>query len=164
MTLSRVFRPVLPVVGALLLCFGGVLLGGCDSAGSKRASLYQRLTSEGPWTVEQLSSDEFDYKSKLEERYPQGVTITFRGGDGGQTYRVETPRSSDSTEVLAEGAVGLPGDNVLQMESFGQWTYEFEASRAVFSLQFGSQAVLRTLFSSGSRNENLEMKLAPGDD
>jgi hypothetical protein len=164
--LSSSFRPLALAVRGLLLCVGVFLLGACGGAGSKRASLYQQLT--GTWTIERLDGS-INYTSQLEEQYPQGVTVTFRGGDNGRTYRIATPHSEDSTAVLAEGIVILRGDDRLQMASgFGQfgpvgWTYGFEASRAVFSLQFGSRAFLRALFSGGSQDANLEMTLAPDD-
>jgi len=167
-TLSRVSRPVLPVVGALLLCFGGVLLGGCDSAGSKRASLYEGLTETGTWTIEELRErDGINYTSRLDTLYRGEVRVTFEGGDEGRTYKIVSS-SGDSTEPIAQGRIGLPGDDVLQMVSgFGrpvEWTYGFEASRAIFSLRFGSQPFLRALLSGGSRNEDLEMTLAPADE
>jgi len=160
------FRPLALAVWGLLLCVGALLLGACGGAGSKRASLYQQLT--GTWTIERLDGN-ITYTSQLEEQYPQGVTVTFRGGDGGRTYRIAAPHSGDSTEVLAEGTVILQGGDGLQMApEFGLpgpvgWTYGFEASRAVFTLQFGSRAFLRALFSGGSRDANLEMTLAPDD-
>jgi len=164
-TLSRVFRPVLPVVGALLLCFGGVLLGGCDSAGSKRASLYERLTRTS-WTIERLQGN-INYTGHLDTLYQGEVRVTFEGSDEGRTYKIASS-SGDSTEPIAQGRIGLPGDDVLQMVSgFGrpvEWTYGFEASRAIFSLRFGSQPFLRALLSGGSRNEDLEMTLAPADE
>jgi len=165
---TSALRPLQPVLWSILLCIWALLLGGCDGSGSKRASLYQRLVNEGPWTVERLDGD-IDYTRQLNEQHPQGVTITFQGGDGGRSYRIATSRSGDSTEVLAEGSVSLRGDNVLRMDSgfapLGpvRWTFGFEASRAVFALQFGSRAFLRALFSEGSQNENLEMTLAPAD-
>jgi len=155
------------VWGLILCVVGALLLGACSGAGSKRASLYQQLT--GTWTIERLGGS-INYTSQLEDRYPRGVRITFQGGDSGGSYRIATPRSDDSTEVLAEGIVILRGDEGLQMASgFGQlgpveWTYGFEASRAVFTLQFGSRAFLRTLFSGGSQNVDLEMTLAPADE
>jgi len=164
-TLSRVFRPVLPVVGALLLCFGGVLLGGCDSAGSKRASLYERLTRTS-WTIERLQGN-INYTGHLDTLYQGEVRVTFEGSDEGRTYKIASS-SGDSTEPIAQGRIGLPGDDVLQMVSgFGrpvEWTYGFEASRAIFSLRFGSQPFLRALLSGGSQNEDLEMTLAPADE
>ena len=151
-----------------LLCAGVLLLGGCDGAGSRQASLYQRLT--GTWTIERLESDGFDYTSQLDERYPQGVTITFRGGDEGRTYTIANASSADTSEVLAEGIVSLRGGDILQMATgFGRlgpvrWTYGFEASRALFEIQFGSRAFLRVLLSGGGQNQSLEMTLAPGDE
>jgi hypothetical protein len=164
-TLSRIFRPVLPVVGAFLLGFGGVLLGGCDNTGSKRASLYERLTRTS-WTIERLQGS-IDYTSQLNERYPEGVNVTFEGGDGRKMYRIASPLPGDSTEVLAEGTVTLREDMLQMASGFGrpvEWTYGFEASRAIFSLRFGSQPFLRALLSGGRQNEDLEMTLAPADE
>ncbi len=164
--LPSTVRPFEPAVWSLLLCVGALLLGGCDGAGSKRASLYERLT--GTWIVERLEGD-IDYTNQLEQRHPQGVEITFQGGDGDRTYRITGSPSEDSTTVLAEGIVVLPGDNMLRMASgFGQfavqWTYRFEASRAIFAVQSGSRTFLRTLFSGGSQNRDLKMTLAPNDE
>jgi hypothetical protein len=155
----------LPVVGALLLCFGSVLVGGCDSAGSKRASLYERLTRTS-WTIERLQGN-INYTGHLDTLYQGEVRVTFEGSDEGRTYKIASS-SGDSTEPIAQGRIGLPGDDVLQMVSgFGrpvEWTYGFEASRAIFSLRFGSQPFLRALLSGGSQNEDLEMTLAPADE
>ena len=144
-------------------------MGGCDEAGSERASLYQRLAGTGTWTIERLDGN-IDYTSQLNERYPGGVNIVFEGGDGGGSYEIVSPRSGDSTEVLAAGFITLRRSNELEMSSgFGPlgpvtWTYRFEASRAIFSLRFGSRAFLRTLFWGGSQNLDLEMTIAPGDE
>ena len=150
--------------GALLLCLG-VLVGGCDSAGSKRASLYERLTRTS-WTIERLQGN-INYTGHLDTLYQGEVRVTFEGSDEGRTYKIASS-SGDSTEPIAQGRIGLPGDDVLQMVSgFGrpvEWTYGFEASRAIFSLRFGSQPFLRALLSGGSQNEDLEMTLAPADE
>ena len=150
--------------GAFLLCLG-VLVGGCDSAGSKRASLYERLTRTS-WTIERLQGN-INYTGHLDTLYQGEVRVTFEGSDEGRTYEIASS-SGDSTEPIAQGRIGLPGDDVLRMVSgFGrpvEWTYGFEASRAIFSLRFGSQPFLRALLSGGSQNEDLEMTLAPADE
>ncbi len=149
----------------LALCLGSILLSGCDGTGSKRASLYERLTRTS-WTIERLEGD-IDYTGQLDTLYQGEVRVTFEGSDGGQTYKI-VPSSGDSTEPIAQGRIGLPGDDVLRMVSgFNrpvEWTYGFEASRAIFSLRFGSRAFLRALLSGGSRNEDLELTLAPADE
>lgn len=166
-------------LGALLLLGGStLLLNGCDGSGSKRASLYQRLT--GTWTAERLQetgSSSFDLTSRLEERY-SSVRFVFRGGDDGRSYRV-TGRLArqDTTVLLAEGPVALGGDRLLQMvrgfkNPSGRirtitWRFRFQASRAIFRLpagqQNGSRAFLSTLMPtrSWSGGQGLELQLAP---
>jgi hypothetical protein len=155
-------RPARLAIWSLFLCVGGLLLGGCDEAGSKRASLYESLT--GTWTIERLEGGGFNYTNRLNERHPRGVEITFRDQEEGRTYRIVSPPSGDSLTVLAEGTVVLPGDDELRMASgFDRrvaWRYGFPTrSRANFEVQFGSQVFLRALFSDGSRTPNLEMTL-----
>jgi hypothetical protein len=158
-----------PVLWSLLLCIGGLLIGGCDGAGSQRASLYERLTGTGAWTVERLEGG-INYTPQLNDRYPEGVTIKFRDSENGRTYRIAAPRAEDSTEVIAEGIVTLRRNSGLEMSTgFGPrgpvvWTYRFEASRAIFSLRFGSRAFLRALFSGESQDQSLEMTLAPTEE
>lgn len=167
-------------VGALLLlCGGALLLAGCDT-GSKRASLYQRLT--GTWTIERLQEigGGFDLTSRLDQRY-SWVRFVFRQNDDGRTYRA-TGRlvRQDTTVVLAEGPVRLRRDRLLRMvrgfrTPSGQarsitWQYHFEASRAIFRLpsgqQNGSRAFLSTLLpeTSWSGSQGLELQLAPEDE
>jgi len=165
--LSSSLRFIPSVVGSILLCAGILLLGGCDGAGSKRASLYQRLSNEGdgPWRIEQLNGP---LTPELGDRK---IQVAFRQGDG-RTYRMVEGLSEDSTVVIAAGAVALPGGENLQMlGGFGQfgsvaWTYRFQASRAVFTLQAGSRAFLQALFPEMGWSEGLdvEMTLAPADE
>jgi len=150
-----------------VLAFGGLLfLLGCDGTGSQQASLYQRLSNEGdgPWRIEQL-------EAPLQDIGEREIQIAFRQDDG-QTYRMVERRSEDSTVVLASGAVTLSrGDDLQMATGFGRfgsvvWTYSFQASRAVFTLQVGSRPFLRTLFPGTAWSEGLdvEMRLAPVDE
>ena len=158
----------LGVVGALL-CAGGVLLVGCDGAGSKRDSFYERLTNSGPWTIKRLEGSGFDFGDRLERRYPRGATIIFREDDGSRTYEILRQRSEGSPSVVTQGAVVLPGDNVLQMVSGLEgrgpvtWRYNFPTtSRAKFEVRSGpgAGAFLGVLLSEGSPTPDLEMTLA----
>lgn len=165
-------------VGALLLFLGStLLLGGCDGAGSKRASLYQRLT--GAWRAERLQeigSSNFDLTPRLNERYSR-VRFVFRKDDEGRSYRMTGRRSGDTTTVRAEGPIVLRGERLLQMARGFEspaghprsvtWTYRFQASRAIFRLpsgqQNGSRAFLSTLLpaTSWSESQGVELQLAP---
>ena len=151
----------------MLLLFGaGVLLSACGGAGSKRASFYQRL--EGTWTIERLNGRFID-PSRIDQRYSD-VRVTFWGGNQERQYRIEGQFSSDSTALVAGGAVVLRGGDALQMASgFPRpvtWTYQFEASRAVFELRTGSRSFLRALFpeTTWSEAQELTMTLAPVDE
>lgn len=153
----------------MLLCLGSLLLVGCDGTGSKQASLYQRLSSDsGTWTIERLEGDRFDYETRLNETYPDGVTITFRETDDGRSYTVDGRHSGGETTRVADGPVLLPGDELLRMRVNERrsvtWQYRFEASRAEFNVQAGSQPFLNTLFPEGGRDVTLEMTLAPQDE
>lgn len=165
---SSAFRPFWLAIGSLLLCGGVLLLGSCDGAGSKRASFYQRLLNEGPWTIQRLEGPLID-PTRLDDRYVE-IRVTFRGGDEGRRYRIAGQLAPDSTRILAAGAVALPGDDVLQMASgfdrFVTWTYNFQASRAAFTLESGSRSFLRALFpgTTWSESQELEMTLVPDDE
>lgn len=174
-------RLLVRTAGAVLLLFGSAaLFGGCDGSGSKQASLYQRLT--GKWTIERLEgggSFEFDYTNRLNKRY-SWVRIEFRSGDPGRTYKVRGKLIDDTRRVLAEGPVGLQGDQLLIMRSgFSEpnglqrsviWTYGFEASRAIFRLpanrQNGSRAFMSTLLPSADWKESdgVRLQLAPTEE
>lgn len=169
--LSLNLRPVRTRGATMLLCLGALLFMGCDGSGSKRASLYQRLT--GTWTAERLEVGDFDFTDDL---YYGPVRFDFRSDDGSRAYRV-TGRRSDSTIVLAEGQIDLGGERQLRMISGFEspsggfrpviWTYRFEASRAIFRLSAnrgnGSRAFLSTLFPgrSWSGSRRVRLRLAP---
>ncbi|MFB6099228.1 MAG: hypothetical protein ABEK84_09000 [Salinibacter sp.] len=165
---SSFFRPFRLPIGSLLLCGGALLLGGCDGAGSKRASLYARLTDTGTWRIERLDGP-LTAPTRLEERYSE-VRVTFRDEKAGRRYRIVGQFSADSSAVLADGLVRLPGDDALRMATGFRrpvtWTYTFEASRAVFTLQFGSRVFLGTLFpgTTWGQSRDLTMTLAPDDE
>lgn len=169
------------VLGVILLLGAGTLLiEGCSGAGSKRASLYQRLT--GAWTVERLEevgSSEFDHTSRLNERYAW-VRFTFRAEEG-RRYQVSARPSNDTTSViLAEGPVRLGGDQLLQMVGGFEgpsgtprvvtWTFRFEGSRAILRLPAGpvngSRAFMNTLLSElGWReSQGVRLQLAPDEE
>ena len=169
MTFPSFFRSALLGSGAMLLCIGGILLAGCDGTGSKRDSLYERLTETGPWTIERLEGSGFDFGDRLERRYPRGAEITFREDDGSRTYEILRQRSEGSPSVVTQGAVVLPGDNVLQMVSGLEgrgpvtWRYNFPTtSRAKFEAQSGpgAGAFLGVLLSEGNPTPDLKMTLA----
>lgn len=160
-----------------LLGVSAICLPGCDGAGSKQASLYQRLT--GSWTVERLEgggSFEFDYTNRLNQRYSR-VGVEFRSVESGRSYRVTGTPVGDTTRVLAEGPVVLRGDQLLIMatgfsepnglQSPVSWTYQFDASRAIFRLpanqQNGSRAFMSTVLPSmgWSESDGVRLQLAP---
>lgn len=167
MTFPSLFRSVFLGVAGVLLCAGGTLFVGCDGAGSKQASLYERLSNEGegPWRIERL---DVPLASGLGER---DVQISFRRGDG-RTYRMTERLSEDSTVVLASGTIDLFRGAKMQMaigperQGLVAWEYGFEASQAVFASDIGSRAFLRTLFPdmSWSQGLDVEMTLAPQDE
>lgn len=164
MTPVSLFRPVFLGVAGALLCTGGFLLIGCDGAGSKRDSFYERL--DGSWTIERLEGGRSDYEARLDSLYPQTATITFRDDGQARTYEM-TARSSDgSVTKLAEGFVELPSDKVLRMTGvFRQrpvtWKYGFEASRVRFRVYSGSHAFLNALIPAVGRDQSLKMTLSP---
>ncbi|GEM_PF-6614083 len=155
------------IVSGVLLFGIALVAAGCDGAGSKRASLYQRLSQTGSWTVEHLEGGGFDYTSQINERYPEGLAFRFRDSEDGRTYTIVGRYPDDSTGVIARGAVALSGDDGLQLISGFErtitWTYKFQASRAIFALRFGSRPFLERVLSGGRRNQSLEMTLAPDD-
>lgn len=167
MTLSSLVCPIRFWIGRVFVAAGVLLLVGCGGAGSKQASLYQRLTTDaGTWTIERLEGDRFDYETRLDETYPEGVRITFRETTDGRSYTVNGRHSDGETTQVADGRVGLLGEESLQMRSVNEqrsvtWQYGFEASRAQFSVRTGSQAFLNALFPEGGRDVTLEMTLAP---
>lgn len=147
------------VLGALLS--GALLLTGCDNTGSERTSLYQRLT--GTWRLERLEGN-FDYTGRLGEE----TKVSFRSDDGARTYEIVSSPGGDSTRVLAEGLVALPGGDVLRMATGFErpvaWRYRFQTStRAVFDIERRSRAFLLRLVGSGEQASTLRMVLAQPD-
>ena len=160
------FRPAAAALG-LLLVFGAALLSSCGGTGSKQASKYERLT-ETSWDIALEESSGISL-NLFRQRYTR-VRLLFEENDGGRTYRITGYFSEDSTAVLAEGSILLQGDDVLQMTSGLRrkgpitWTYEFEASRAIFTVRDGSRAFLRTLFPNTTwSRQAVTMTLAPDD-
>ena len=150
-----------------LLILGGTFVLGCDGSGSKRASFFERL-ADTTWAIERLEGPGIA-PNLLDQRYTR-VRVDFDDQNDGGTYRITGRFSSDSTEVLAAGRIVLPGDDLLQMASgFGRrgpvtWTFEFEASRAIFAVRAGSQTFLRTLFPNTTWSpQAVTMTLAPSD-
>lgn len=159
-------RPAVAILGALLF-LGGALLSGCDGTGSKRASKYERLTGTS-WKLVLEESSGIS-KNLFQQRYTR-VRLSFEDNDESRTYRITGHFSEDSTAVLAEGPVLLPSEDFLQMTSgFGQrravtWTYEFEASRAIFTVRDGSRVFLRVLFPNTTwGSQAVKMTLAPNN-
>lgn len=151
----------------LLLLFGGGVLSGCDGTGSKQTSKYERLTDTS-WEIALEESSGISL-SLFRQRYTR-VRLLFEENDGSRTYRITGYFSEDSTAVLAEGSILLQGEDILRMTSgLGQkrpitWTYEFEASRAIFTVRDGSQSFLRTLFPNTTWSRRaVTMTLAPND-
>lgn len=164
----------------MLLFVFGVMLVGCGGAGSRQESLYQRLVRTETWTVERLEGGgSFDYTNRLDQRY-DWVRFEFRSGDSGRTYDVAGKPTGDTTRVLASGPVALRGDQLLIMTSgFLEpnglrtpvaWTYDFDATRAIFRLpenqQNGSRAFLSTLLpaTGWSESDGVRLQLAPVDE
>jgi hypothetical protein len=163
-------RPAVLALGGFFLIVAGTILGGCDGSGSKRSSLFERLTRTS-WMIERLEGPGIS-PNRLDRRYER-VRIDFGEREGKRTYRITGRFSADSTEVLAKGLVFLPppSDDVLRMASgFGRdgpvtWTFEFEASRAIFAVQVGSRPFLRRLFPNTTWSRQVvTMTLAPDDE
>lgn len=145
-----------------LLC-AALLLAGCNTAGSKQESLYQRLSGE--WRLERIEGGGFDYSATIAERYPSGVRLTFQETDGGRTYTIVGQTGRDSLRVLAQGRVALSGENVLGMPSgFSRrviWRYRFPTStRVLFESERGSRAFLAALLPGEGAPQDLQMTLA----
>lgn len=160
------FRPAVPALWLLLL-FGAGQLGGCDGTGSKQASKYERLTGTS-WDIVLEESSGISL-SLFRSRYAR-VRLFFDGDSESRRYRIVGHFSEDSTDVLAEGPVFLRGEDILRMPSglsrreAVTWTYEFEASRAIFTVRDGSRAFLRTLFPNTTwSSQAITMTLAPND-
>lgn len=164
----------------MLLFVLGVMLVGCDGTGSRQESLYQRLVRTETWTVERLDGEgSFDPGPRFDQRY-DWVRFDFRSGEGGRTYKATAKPTGDTTRVLASGPVALRGDQLLIMTSgFLEpnglqrpvaWTYDFDASRAIFRLpenqQNGSRAFLSTLLpaTGWSESDGVRLQLAPADE
>jgi hypothetical protein len=159
-------RAFFPLFGDLaaggLLCVA-LLLAGCNTAGSKQESLYQRLS--GDWRLERLEGGGFDYSATIAERYPSGVRLTFQEADGGRTYTIVGRAASDSLRRIAKGRVVLPGENVLGMTSgFSRevtWRYRFPTStRVLFEGERGSRTFLAALLPGGGQTQDVQMTLA----
>ncbi len=164
-------RPALFGIAGALLCAGGLLLVGCDGSGSKQASLYERLTNTGPWTIGRLEGSGFDFESRLDRRYPRGIEIVFHEGDETRTYEIRSQRPDGLDSTVTRGPVRLFRDNSLQMASGfeGQgsvtWRYSFPTtSRAIFEVRRGSENFLNVLFSESNRTPDLKMTLVAGED
>jgi hypothetical protein len=160
-------RSAVLILGGVFL-FGGTLLAGCDGSGSKRASLFERLAGTS-WVIERLEGPGIS-PNRLDRRYAR-VRVEFEERDEGRTYQITGRYSDDSTEVLAEGLVALPGENVLRMASGFErngpitWAFEFEGSQAVFTVRAGSRPFLRALFPNTTWSpQAVRMFLARNDE
>jgi hypothetical protein len=155
------FSRLVPV-GAfgVLLFAGSLVLAGCDGAGSKQASLYERLAQK--WTVERVE------EALIPPNRLDSVQVTFRQDEDGREYRISRQYAPDSTETLVEGAVVLGRNNELRMvsgfERVVSWDFEFQGTQAVFDVQSGSLAFLNALTSGGARSPNMKLRLAPVDE
>ena len=139
---------------------GLLLLVGCDGAVSKQASLYERLT--GTWTIERVEG------ALVAPNRLDSVRVTFRRGDNGRRYRISGTPASNSAELSIEGAVILRRGNELRMASGFRrvvtWTYAFQGSQALLTVQSGSRAFLDALTSDGPPSPNMKLRLAPLDE
>ncbi|WP_103029042.1 hypothetical protein [Salinibacter altiplanensis] len=170
MRLLSFFHLVRLGIGGVLLCAGSLLIGGCDEAGSQRASLYQRLSDgDGTWFVERLRGQQFDYDAKLDDLYDEGVEITFRDGERRRTYEIAGKRSGESPTLLAEGGIVLSGERQIRMTDVSSqqpaaWRYRFEGRQARLTIRFGSSPFLSALALDLGRDNTLELFLSLGND
>jgi hypothetical protein len=107
-------------IGAAIL-----LAAGCDSSGSKRDSLYQKLV--GTWRIDhQIDLDR--NMVTLEDT----VYVEFLQREGDRAYRIIRAASNDTT---GQGQLHVPRSNVLRMTSgpggLLVWNFEFGGSQSV---------------------------------
>jgi len=143
---------VLAGIGAAIL-----LAGGCDSSGSKRDSLYQKLV--GTWRIDRvdLGSNRINFE--------ETVRVEFLQREDGRAYRIVRAASNDTT---GRGQIAVPQSNVLRMRSgFGGllvWKFEFDGSQSVrFQLRQADDASTQNFLTAiglngGTRSLAFELR------
>ena len=108
------FRELVLVGVALATVFAG----GCDSGGSKRDALYNKLV--GTWEIRRVQLDRSTVSFSDET-----LQLEFLTRDDGRSYRLTRTVPGDTSTVT--GAISVPESNVLSMtgEFALVWRFDF---------------------------------------